>query len=143
MVTRGRERVGKPSADSRCETYSAFHSNFGCERPQRSPSVLWSVGVKRGERSVSAHIIDEHQSLERGLLGDHTPPSVSQDFEDTWPAFQALRLVPREAPYLPVMSALSMFPCGTEVLDNLLPHPIIVFAAYPPEAEQVCGMVGC
>ena len=26
-----------PRADSRCETYSTFHSNFGCERPQRSP----------------------------------------------------------------------------------------------------------
>ncbi len=45
--------------------------------------------------------------------------------------------------YLAVMRALSMFPCSAEVLDNLLPHLIIVFAAYPPEAEQVCGMVGC
>jgi len=50
---------------------------------------------------------------------------------------------PQEALYLAVMRALSMFPCGTEVIDNLLPHPIIVFAAFPPEAEQVCGMVGC
>jgi hypothetical protein len=50
---------------------------------------------------------------------------------------------PQEVLYLPVMRALSMFPCGTEVIDNLLPHQIIVFAAYPLEAEQVCGMVGC
>ena len=50
---------------------------------------------------------------------------------------------PQEALYLPVMGALSMFPCGTEVIDNLLPHPIVVFTAYSPEAEQVCGMVGC
>ena len=50
---------------------------------------------------------------------------------------------PQEALYLPVMRALSMFPCGTEVIDNLLPYQILVFAAYPPEAEQVCGMVGC
>jgi hypothetical protein len=26
------------------------------------------------------------------------------------------------------MRALSMFPCVTKVIDNLLPHPIIVFA---------------
>jgi hypothetical protein len=50
---------------------------------------------------------------------------------------------PQEALYLPLMRALSMFPCGTQVLDNLLPHQIIVFAAYPLKAEQVCGMVGC
>ena len=50
---------------------------------------------------------------------------------------------PQEALYLPVMRALSMFPSGTEVLDKLSPHPIIVFAAHSPEAEQVCGMVGC
>jgi hypothetical protein len=50
---------------------------------------------------------------------------------------------PQEALYLPVMRALSMFPCGTQVIDNLLPHPIMFFAAYPPEAEQVCGMVSC
>ena len=50
---------------------------------------------------------------------------------------------PQEALYLAVMRALSMFPCGTEVIDDLLPHPILAFAAYPPEAEQVGGMVGC
>ena len=50
---------------------------------------------------------------------------------------------PQEALYLPLMRALSMFPCGTEVIDNLLPHPIIVFAAYLLKAEQVCRMVGC
>ena len=50
---------------------------------------------------------------------------------------------PQEVLYLAVMRALSMFPCGAEILDNLLPHQIMVFAAHPPEPEQVCGMVGC
>jgi hypothetical protein len=52
----------------------------------------------------------------------------------------ALRGVhPQEALYLPVMRALSMFPCGTEVIDNLLPHPIIVFAAYPLRRSRYAG----
>jgi hypothetical protein len=46
---------------------------------------------------------------------------------------------PQEARYLPVMRALSMFPCPTEVIDNLLPHQIIIIAAYPPRRSRYAG----
>ena len=42
----------------------------------------------------------------------------------------------QEALYLAVMRALSMFPCGTEVIDDLLPHPILAFAAYPSRRSR-------
>ena len=62
--------------------------------------------------------------------------------EAVWPTEQFMRSLPFFSAIIG-RRALSMFPCGTQVLDNLSPHPIIVFAADPPEAEQVCGMVGC
>ena len=46
---------------------------------------------------------------------------------------------PQEALYLPVMRASSMFPCGTEVIDNLLPHQILVFAAYHLRRSRYAG----
>src|SRR5215211_3800613 len=46
-------------------------------------------------------------------------------------------------PGLPVTGAFSMFPCGTEVLDHLCPHPVVVFAVCAAEPQQVGGVVGC
>src|SRR5215203_5994481 len=40
-------------------------------------------------------------------------------------------------------AAAGALPRPAEVLDHLLPHPIVVIAAGAPETEQVSGMVGC
>src|SRR5215217_420800 len=46
-------------------------------------------------------------------------------------------------PGLAVTGASSMLPCGTEVLDHLCSHPVVVFAVCAPEPQQVGGVVGC
>src|SRR5215218_607031 len=46
-------------------------------------------------------------------------------------------------PGLAVTGALSMLPCGTEVLDHVCPHLVVVFAVCAPEPQQVGGVVGC
>src|SRR5215212_2455913 len=94
-------------------------------------------GVRLPQRLAMRSVMFPHPDI-RSLLqaGSYI---ISTQFD----CGKCLHLAPIHGLYLAVMRALSTFPCSAEVIDNLLPRQIIVFASYPLKAEQVCGMVGC